>query len=225
VGVHEGGSTLSGVNRSAGRGRSVYFPEPPLDPAALEAKHRLADALRLLVEACTTVDASVVGAGSLDEVTAVLDAAGERLAALPRIPLNTGGAEAALAERGPFVGVANPLAAPLHLEMDGNTTRAWAVYGHAYEGGVGDLHGGVAMAAFDDVLGCVQMVGPTVGRTGTLTVRFRAAHPIGERIDYVGRLDRVHGRKIYCRGEARAGNKLLAEADAVFIAPRGSGST
>ena len=142
MGVHEGGSTLSGVNRSAGRGRSVYFPEPPLDSAALEAKHRLADTVRALIQACTTVDAGLAGAGSLDQITAVLDAAGERLAALPRISLNAGGAEAALAECGPFVGAANPLAAPLHLEMDGNTTRGWALYGHAYEGGVGDLHGG-----------------------------------------------------------------------------------
>jgi len=69
------------------------------------------------------------------------------------------------------------------------------------------------------------MVEPAAGRTGTLTVRFRAAHPIGEPIDYVGRLDRVHGRKMYCSGEAHGGDKLLAEADAVFIAPRGSGST
>jgi acyl-coenzyme A thioesterase PaaI-like protein len=111
------------------------------------------------------------------------------------------------------------MAAPLHLEMDGDVTRGWVVYGPAHEGSPGDLHGGVAIAAFDDLLGCAQMVGTTTGRTGTLTVRFWAAHPVGRRIDYEVRLDRVEGRKVFCSGEARCDGTLLAEAEAIFVAP------
>jgi predicted thioesterase len=49
-------------------------------------------------------------------------------------------------------------------------------------------------------------------------VRFRAANPTGRRIDYEARLDRVEGRKVFCSGAARCEGRLLAEAEAVFVA-------
>jgi len=57
------------------------------------------------------------------------------------------------------------------------------------------------------------------GRTGTLTVRYRAVSPIGRRIDYTGNLDHVDGREVFCRGTARCGDTLVAEAEAIFVAP------
>ena len=196
----------------------VYFPGLPADPAATEAKHRLAGLLRQLAQECATVDPAAAGAGKLVALSGPLAAVLSELEAMPRIDPRQRSADASLAERGPFVGAGNPIASPLHLRLDGRTARGWAVYGSAYEGGIGDMHGGAVMAAFDDLLGCVQMAGPVVGRTGTLTVRFRAPSPIGRRIDYVGRLDRVEGRKAFCSGEATSEGVLLAEAEAVFIA-------
>ncbi len=200
----------------------VYFPPPAPDLAAMEAKHGLAETIRALAEACVCVDSSGAGVAALAAVQRLLDVARQRMEVLPGLVIDrsAGIAELSLAERSPFVGKSNPLAAPLHLEFDGVTTRGWAVYGHAYEGGPGDMHGGAVVAAFDDLLGCAQMVGPVAGRTGTLTVRFRARSPIGKQIDYEGRLDRVDGRKSYCSGEARCDGVLLAEAEAVFVAPR-----
>jgi hypothetical protein len=103
--------------------------------------------------------------------------------------------------------------------MDGDVIPRWAVYGRAHESRSGDLHAGVAMAAFDDLLDCAQMVGTTVGRTGPLTVRFRAAHRVGRRINHEARLDPVEGRKVFRIGEARSDGLLLAEAEAIFVAP------
>jgi acyl-coenzyme A thioesterase PaaI-like protein len=202
---------------------AVYFPERSAKGESGDAKDRLADALRALVERCVTVDAGAAGAEALDALTAALDDVGARLATLPVVEVAAPNPAVSLAARGPFVGTANPLAAPLHLAIDGDMTRGWAVYGSAYEGGVGDLHGGVVAAAFDDLLGCAQMVGDTTGRTGTLTVRFRSPSPIGRRIDYEARLDRVEGRKVFCSGEAWCGDTLLAEAEAIFVAPRAAG--
>jgi hypothetical protein len=199
----------------------VYFPDPPSDPGAMAAKHRLADVLRSLNELCTTVDASASGTAALEDAAALLAKAKSRLEALPSLDRSAWTSETTLAEVGPFVGTGNPIAAPLHLELDGNLTRGWAVYGHAYEGGTNDMHGGAVIAAFDDLLGCAQMVGPVTGRTGSLTVRFRAASPIGRRIDYQARLVRVEGRKAFCSGEAYCGDVLLAEAEAIFVAPAG----
>jgi hypothetical protein len=164
------------------------------------------------------VDPVGSAASELSDVAGILASALSALEAMPRIDVRATVPETSLVERGPFSGAGNPLAAPLHLRLEGTTIRGWAVYGSAYEGGPGDMHGGAVMAAFDDLLGCVQMAGPVVGRTGTLTVRFRAPSPIGRRIDYVGRLDRVEGRKAFCSGEARCEGVLLAEAEAIFVA-------
>ena len=205
---------------------TMYFPPEPVDAVASDAKHRLADAVRRLIEGVVDVDAAAAGHEALEPLVDAVEAVNARLASLPSLPsagqrrmssMHT--AEGSLSERSPFVGRSNPVAAPLHLEADGDVVRGWAVYGQAYEGGVGDMHGGVVAAAFDDLLGCAQMVAPIAGRTGTLTVRFRSVSPIGARIDYEGRLDRVEGRKIFCSGSAHAGGTLLAEAEAVFVAP------
>jgi hypothetical protein len=202
-------------NGAAALRGSPYFPPPSADPTASDAQHRLAGALRTLIEMSVTVDAGASGSVALDQLTASLGEVADRLGVLPR--LESIGHQP-LSEVGPSVGLSNPVAPPLHLSREGSITRGWATFGPAYQGGPGDLHGGVMLAVFDDVLGCAQMVGDVVGRTGTLTVRFRAATPIGSRIDYEGRLDRVEGRKVFCSGEARCEGVLLAEAEAIFVA-------
>jgi len=209
------------------RARSVYFPAEHPDPAGLQAKHQLADAIRGLADGVVRLDAASAGEDAIRPVLEAVENARRRLEALPTIS-GTGtmtgrSVESSLRERGPYVGLSNPLAAPLHLEVVDGVTRGWAVYGAPYEGGTGDMHGGVVAAAFDDLLGCAQMVGPVAGRTGTLTVRFRSPSPIGARIDYEGKLDGVEGRKSICSGVARAGDTILAEAEAVFVAPRAGG--
>ena len=49
----------------------------------------------------------------------------------------------------------------------------------------------------------------------------REYHPGDDyrRIDYAAGVDRTEGRKIYCWGTAHDGDKLLAEAECLFIAP------
>jgi acyl-coenzyme A thioesterase PaaI-like protein len=201
---------------------TVYFPGPAPDPDALDAKQRLAQTLRELIEQIVAVDASAAGAAAIEDVTRDVVAARAAMERLPKLEHGEHWQEAresSLHERGPFTGLSNPIASPLHLDRVGDTTTGWAVYGHAYEGDIGVMHGGAVAAAFDDLLGCTQLMAPVAGRTGTLTVRYRAATPIGRRIDYTGTLDRVDGRKVFCRGTARCGDTLVAEAEAIFVAP------
>lgn len=202
---------------------SVYFPPPASDPDAQAAKHRLADELRSLIEAVVTVDAAQSGTAALAEITRTVATARTAIESLPRLAYDQsshGTAENAQVERGPYAGRANPIASPLHLARDGQATTGWAVWGHAHEGGVGDMHGGVIAGAFDDLLGCAQLVSPVAGRTGTLTIRYRYPSPIGKRIDYHAEVERFEGYKVFCRGTAHHGATLLAEAEAVFITPR-----
>jgi acyl-coenzyme A thioesterase PaaI-like protein len=104
--------------------------------------------------------------------------------------------------------------------QDGEQTRAEATYGGAYEGPPGCLHGGIVMAAFDDVLGVAQAASGAAGMTGTLTVRMVRPTPLHERIDYVAGVTSRVGRKIEVTGTSTHRGTLLAEATAVFVAPR-----
>ncbi len=199
----------------------IYFPGPPADAERNAARHELSDAVRGLIDDLLFLD---TGTEDLRQLRDAIGAVRRRVAALPSLrdqprsgwPVD----DFSLAERGPYAGRANPVAPPLHFESLTPRTRAWAVYGPAYEGSAGDMHGGVVIGAFDDVLGCAQMAGPVTGRTGTMTVRLRTLSPIGKRIDYEGWIERVEGRKVFLRGTAHCGDTLLAEAEAIFVAPR-----
>ena len=104
--------------------------------------------------------------------------------------------------------------------MTEGVTRGWAVWGDAYEGPPGCLHGGFVAAAFDDLMGLAQMASGRAGFTGTLTVKMLKFTPLNQRIDYEAWLDHAEGRKIWCRATARHGDELLGEAEILFIAPR-----
>jgi acyl-coenzyme A thioesterase PaaI-like protein len=108
----------------------------------------------------------------------------------------------------------------MHLEVDGDVVRGHATYGPAYEGPSGFVHGALVTGAFDELLGQVQMLSGSAGFTGTLTVRLHRPTPLARRIDYEGAVDRVEGRKIFCRGRSTCDGELLSEAEAVFIGRR-----
>ena len=118
----------------------------------------------------------------------------------------------------PVVGLANPLAPPVHVEIEGETVVGWATFGEQYEGPPGKVHGGFVAAAFDDVLGMAQSLGGRPGMTGRLTIRYRAPHPLHTRIRYEAKLESVDGRKTLVTGASYDGDTLLAEAEGLFIA-------
>lgn len=200
----------------------LYFPRPAHDPARQAAKHAAADTIRSLVDDLLFLDADAAEITSLATDLAAIRA---RAAALPTYrgkPRREWPADdIPLVERGPNTGATNPSAAPLHFESLTPTTKAWAVFGAVHEGGPGDMHGGVIMAAFDDVLGCAQMAGEVIGRTGTLSVRFITPSPLGVRIDFEAWIERVERRKVFVRGTSHHGDTLLAEAQGIFVAARG----
>lgn len=118
----------------------------------------------------------------------------------------------------PVLGKANPLAAPLIPSRSAEgTIIATAVFGRAYEGPPGCVHGGYIAASFDDVLGLTQSLSGQHGMTGRLTVNYRSPTPLHEELRFEGFFDRVEGRKIFTHGTLHAGDRLCAEADAVFI--------
>jgi acyl-coenzyme A thioesterase PaaI-like protein len=178
---------------------------------------RLVDLVALL--AVGDVDPSDV-----DALTALVAQAADATATHPTLAgsglAQAPGADHALAERSPFSGRANPLAAPMTITVDGEITRARAYYTAAYEGPPDTLHGGFVAAAFDDLLGVAQMASGDAGFTGTLTVRMRRPTPLFTPIEYEAGVERKNGRKIVCWGRSTANGELVAEAECLFIVPK-----
>ena len=209
--------------QSATTGR--WWPTHPASSERRSARHRLADEAREVLRLVSQLETESCDLDTLAEAEARLAEVRGLLAPLPDLSPHGGacsapGDDANLFERSPVSGWANPLAAPLHLEFDGTTTYGHAVYHDAYEGPPGNVHGGVIMAAFDELLGVAQAASGIAGFTGTLTVRMRRPTPLRERIDYEAGVESVEGRKITAWGRATHDGTLLAEATGVFITPR-----
>ena len=162
---------------------SMFDFERQVDPT--DARFRLAAAARLIIaelaSSTATDDAFLAACQLVEQAASVL---GERTHGR-----DYQSAEASLAERqldfgpgdnfldfSPFLGSLNPLAPPITArEVDG-TIIGEVVYGDAYEGPPGCVHGGFIAGGFDEILGCTQSLSGQPGMTGRLQISYRVAH-------------------------------------------------
>ena len=188
-------------------------------------KRRLADAMRLVIERLVPSNAPEA---ELAAAADGLERYAERLSRHPRMRSAMGHAESANAgdvgaffDQSPMIGLANPLAPPIAIEQSGpSSALGRVVFGSAYEGPPGCLHGGFVAAAFDEVLGFVQSLGGNPGFTGRLTIHYRSPTPLHAELLFAGRILKTEGRKTTAIGELHAGDRLCAEAEGLFIASR-----
>lgn len=202
----------------------MRWTEPPAEwftPRRLELR-RLATAMRRIIGrlSATAAPDDVVSA-SADQLEALATE-------FERIDYGSsydGFAEAAVAhgdrhasfENSPFIGNANPLAPPLQLQLIDGAVHCWGVFGTQYEGPPACVHGGFIAAVFDEVLGATQSMSGNPGMTASLSIQYRSPTPLHQEVRFIGRLDRVEGRKIFTKGELWAGEQLCAEAEGLFI--------
>lgn len=121
-------------------------------------------------------------------------------------------------DHSPFIGLANPLSPPVHLEYRGDRVIGTVTFGAAYEGPPGCVHGGYVAAVFDELLGATQSLSGDQGMTAHLGVDYRRPTPLGAPLTLEGWFDRREGRKIYAKGAMYADGELTAEAEGLFIA-------
>ena len=186
-----------------------------------DARQRLVEATRSIIDELVS---STAPDDVLDEAAEAVEAVAARLAARPHGRSYQGAAEGSLVDKrhsfvefSPFIGRLNPLAPPLQVAITGDEVVATAVYGSAYEGPPGCLHGGFIAAGFDEVLGFAQALSGNAGMTGRLEISYRSPTPLHREVRYVGRLDRVDGRKIYATATLSDGDTLCAEATGLFV--------
>lgn len=138
--------------------------------------------------------------------------------ALGLVDALAGGDAHAFFDHSPMLGMANPIAPPIALSMEGDDTVIGTVtFGAAYEGPPGCVHGGYIAAAFDEVLGSAQSLSGSPGMTGRLSIDYRSPTPLHEPIRFVGRFERTEGRKVFTSGESSVGDRICAEAQGLFI--------
>lgn len=195
--------------------------------ANTEVTERRAESRRLASGIRAVIERLVATSAPLEDLTAAADAV-ESLArsfeAYPRTRLfeslgeaGPAGDPAFFLDASPIIGKANPIAPPLEVGVRDGKIWGRGVYGSAFEGPPGCVHGGHIAAAFDEILGMAQSMGGSPGMTGTLTVRYRRPTPLHTPLELEGVLERVEGRKIFTRGTLHAEGELLAEAEAIFI--------
>ncbi|HEY2815404.1 MAG TPA: PaaI family thioesterase [Acidimicrobiales bacterium] len=209
--------------QSEGQARSPWLERMADDetPERRAEVRRLASALRSVIERFVATTAPLeVFQGVADELEAIAG----RLGKYPQEHLYMGFAEAANAgdsegpfDHSPLMGLSNPLAPPLLLEVQADRVIGTVTCGSAYEGPPGHVHGGFIAAMFDDLLGMTQSLSGKNGMTGRLTVHYRSPTPLHTELRLEGTLDRTSGRKILCSGQLFHGDVLCAEAEGLFI--------
>jgi acyl-CoA synthetase (AMP-forming)/AMP-acid ligase II/acyl-coenzyme A thioesterase PaaI-like protein len=188
-------------------------------------RRRLARAIHELLERCVRLDvADDTCAGAIGDVAATLEAQLGRLDALParasRAAFIDGSYQlnrAHYMDRGPLIGLSNPLAPPMRLSHEGEMAVARVTFTHPYEGAPGFMHGGVLASAFDQVFGYLGVLRGVPALTGSLTVRYRKPTPIGVELRFEAEAARSEGRKSFVRGRCIADGEVTADAEALFV--------
>lgn len=199
----------------------IYFDD--IDAAEIDRRTALygpfTQAVRDLVDATIRTE---VDEDTIREVEATIRAATARLRA-EQIEGSFGAGYTAdgvvMAWGNAAVGVRNPIAPPMVVERDG-TGLHWAevTLGAAYEGPPGRVHGGVTALLLDQILGVAASSAGKPAFTGTLTLRYRKATPLGK-VRAEARIDRVEGVKSFVVGSLSTTEGCTVEASGVFIQP------
>ena len=213
---------MSNVDEPAFRSWGLNLPreDDPVSERALELR-RLAQATRRVIDELMATNASLT---TITDVANLVENVADKLAEQPHGRDDQHVGESSLSgdprgflEFSPLVGRANPLAPPLVLRLVDGRIVGEAVFGLAYEGPPGHVHGGYIAAAFDEVLGMVQSTTERPGMTGMLTVRYRSPTPLHRPVRFSGEVINVEGRKIFTRATLHDDETLCAEAEGLFI--------
>jgi acyl-coenzyme A thioesterase PaaI-like protein len=123
----------------------------------------------------------------------------------------------------PVVGLGNPVAPPMRVEIVDSAAIGWCTLDWRYEGPVTYAHGGISALLLDQIMGYAAAAAGHPGVTGRLEVRYRATVPLGQPLRLQASLIDVLGVRAAVRGSislATAPDDTLVEAEGRFVALR-----
>lgn len=113
----------------------------------------------------------------------------------------------------------NPSSFGLRISFgDDGRVHGLVTFDERHTGAPGFAHGGAVAAVLDDLLGQVLIVLDRPAVTASLQVDFRAPTFLERELQLVAWCEYTDGRKLHLRAEACDGERLVAEARALFIA-------
>ncbi len=117
-------------------------------------------------------------------------------------------------------GDANPMGLRLaEFVKNGDTITAAFTPRSDFRGFEGVLHGGIVMAALDEVMAWTAMLVEGVFVvTGTLDVRFGKTAPVDAGYEMQGKLEKRRGKRLIISGEMRTAETTVASARGLFVA-------
>ena len=180
----------------------------------------LAISVRELIDATirTEVDAETVAAVKADIDAATARLRSKQIAGAFGVRRTTSGQSMSWGNA--VIGVRNPVAPPLEIHHD-DGGRYWTDFhlGAAYEGPPGHVHGGVSALVLDHLLGEAASPDGKPRFTGSITVRYLRACPLGA-LHAQAQITRVDGVKTFASGSISDAEGDVVEAEGVFITPR-----
>lgn len=123
----------------------------------------------------------------------------------------------------PVVGLGNPLAPPMRVEIVDGAAIGSCTLDWRYEGPFTYAHGGVSALLLDQIMGYAAAAAGHPGVTGRLEVRYRATVPLGQPLRLQARFIDVLGVRAAIQGSislAAAPDDSLVEAEGRFLALR-----
>jgi acyl-coenzyme A thioesterase PaaI-like protein len=105
----------------------------------------------------------------------------------------------------------------LRYERAGDRIRARFAFRPEHEGPPGRAHGGLVALALDDAMSMPLHSTGVFAVTARIELDLRAAAPVGEELVVEAWIAARDGRKAHLRSELRDGERVLAEATAVYV--------
>jgi len=121
----------------------------------------------------------------------------------------------------PVSGASNPIAPQIDWIKDSEAgIEGLITLGVHYQGPPGRVHGGVVAWIMDAVLSRAMHAARLLGLTGTLSIRYLAATPVGVPLRCQARIERIEGRKLFIQGSIFNGAEETSRSEGIFLLPR-----
>ncbi len=125
-----------------------------------------------------------------------------------------------LAARMPFdmiIGVCNPVAPPIALELRPPRAVGEAIFTAPYEGAPGCVHGAALAAVFDMMLTAANSIADAAGPTVELTLRYLKPTVISQPAKFEAWVTRVEGNRTHSMGQLTQNGVVTVEAVGEFV--------
>jgi acyl-coenzyme A thioesterase PaaI-like protein len=115
------------------------------------------------------------------------------------------------------VGIYNPIAPPVTVEIRPPKAYATARFGPAHGGAPGWVHGAVIAGVFDIVLTAANQLEDAAGPTARLEIRYRRPTLIDQEAHFEAWIERRHRNRVLSKGLLIQEGEVKVEAEGEFV--------